>query len=279
MIKDYYKILGVSYNASEETIKSSYRELALRHHPDRSRDTRAHDIFAEINEAYQVLSDPTKKADYDYRYRRYFLNEVPINKEHAGPQTEPPQNYTKEDIGKEEDFNENTYEFINRTAWAALVISLFLLIDFFLPHRVSQENLFSSNLILHYESFDNRKQQYITRHENYDIIRTENYYIFYKDPPYYMAYGDTLIIESSRIMDVPVNVFHKKDKILSEVPTQYGLYDLYFAYVVMFLTSLISVIIIKKKISAAQTLAFFWFVNLLILGWIFIVIFIYYNMK
>jgi curved DNA-binding protein len=64
--KDYYKILGVERKASDDEIKRAYRKLALKHHPDRNPgDSLAEDKFKEINEAYQVLSDPAKRARYD----------------------------------------------------------------------------------------------------------------------------------------------------------------------------------------------------------------------
>lgn len=64
--KDYYKILGVERNASKDEIKRTYRKLALKTHPDRNPgDKKAEDRFKDINEAYQVLSDPEKRARYD----------------------------------------------------------------------------------------------------------------------------------------------------------------------------------------------------------------------
>jgi DnaJ-class molecular chaperone len=61
--KDYYSMLGVEKNAQEAEIKKAYYKLAKIHHPDlnKGNDTR----FKEINEAYEVLSDPTKRKDYD----------------------------------------------------------------------------------------------------------------------------------------------------------------------------------------------------------------------
>ena len=63
--RDYYDVLGLSRGASEEEIKRTFRKLALEYHPDRNKDEGAEDRFKEINEAYQVLSDPAKRADYD----------------------------------------------------------------------------------------------------------------------------------------------------------------------------------------------------------------------
>jgi DnaJ-class molecular chaperone len=64
--KDYYKILGVERNASEEDIRKAYRKLAMQYHPDRNpNDKQAEERFKEINEAYQVLSDSQKRSHYD----------------------------------------------------------------------------------------------------------------------------------------------------------------------------------------------------------------------
>ena len=65
MSKSLYETLGVSENASADEIKKSYRKLARKYHPDINKDESAVDKFKEINAAYEVLSDPEKKAQYD----------------------------------------------------------------------------------------------------------------------------------------------------------------------------------------------------------------------
>lgn len=68
MAKDYYQILGISREASQEDIKKAYRKLAHKYHPDKGGDEKK---FKEINEAYQILSDKEKRGQYD-RFGRVF---------------------------------------------------------------------------------------------------------------------------------------------------------------------------------------------------------------
>lgn len=64
--RDYYEILGLKKGASPEEIKKAFRKLAVKYHPDKNAgDKKAEERFKEINEAYAVLSDPEKKAQYD----------------------------------------------------------------------------------------------------------------------------------------------------------------------------------------------------------------------
>ena len=63
--RDYYEILGVAKNAGPDELKRAYRVKARKHHPDVDKSSGAEEKFKEINEAYQVLSDPQKKAAYD----------------------------------------------------------------------------------------------------------------------------------------------------------------------------------------------------------------------
>lgn len=68
-LPDYYKILDVSRTASQEDIKKRYRELAKKLHPDKSKDEKTDETMAEINKAYEILSNKERKEKYD----KYFL--------------------------------------------------------------------------------------------------------------------------------------------------------------------------------------------------------------
>lgn len=63
--RDYYEILGVDKNVSKEDLKKAYRQLALKYHPDRNKESDAEEKFKEISEAYAVLNDAEKRSRYD----------------------------------------------------------------------------------------------------------------------------------------------------------------------------------------------------------------------
>jgi curved DNA-binding protein CbpA len=70
-VKDYYRILGLTRSAKTEDVKAAYLRLAQKFHPDKNLDCAewAADLFKEVNEAYEVLSDPAKRRVYDLRSR------------------------------------------------------------------------------------------------------------------------------------------------------------------------------------------------------------------
>ncbi|MCL2256921.1 MAG: molecular chaperone DnaJ [Candidatus Bathyarchaeota archaeon] len=86
--RDYYEVLGVEKNASNDQIKDSYRKLAMQYHPDRNKEVGAEEKFKEISEAYAVLSDAQKRVQYDHLG-------------HAGFD----QQYSREDIFRGADFD------------------------------------------------------------------------------------------------------------------------------------------------------------------------------
>ena len=73
--RDYYDILGVPRNASQDEIKQAFRKLARQYHPDVSKEANAEEKFKEINEAYGVLSDADKRARYD-RFGKQGLGDI-----------------------------------------------------------------------------------------------------------------------------------------------------------------------------------------------------------
>ena len=101
--KDYYRILGVDRKADHKTIKSAYRRLARKHHPDVAKTKDATERFKEISEAYEVLSDPEKRRRYDSLgpdWQRY--TQAPPGGPGGGFRVE----YGGDDLGNLGDFSE-----------------------------------------------------------------------------------------------------------------------------------------------------------------------------
>jgi len=94
-VEDYYKILGVEKNSTEDDIKKAYRKLAMKFHPDRNPNNKqAEEKFKKISEAYAVLSDKEKRKQYDSFGSDAFR-----------------QRYTQEDIFRNFDLNDILKEF------------------------------------------------------------------------------------------------------------------------------------------------------------------------
>lgn len=94
--KDYYQILGVESDADAKAIKTAYRRLARKYHPDVSEDKNAESKFKEMAEAYEVLSDPAKRAEYD-QLRQY----------RSGSKFTPPPDWESEHrAGSDSDFSD-----------------------------------------------------------------------------------------------------------------------------------------------------------------------------
>ena len=82
MNKNYYEILQINQNASSEIIEKAYKTLAKKYHPDlqeESKKSESEEILKEINEAYEVLSDPIKRKNYDMTLTNSSISEEKLN--------------------------------------------------------------------------------------------------------------------------------------------------------------------------------------------------------
>lgn len=126
MAKDYYSILGLTKTATEEEIKKAFRKLAVKYHPDKNAGNKeAEEKFKEINEAYEVLSDPEKRKMYD----RYGANWDQFNGAQQGThqyqgaspgggQYDHFEGDPREFFGESGDFSDLFGEFFNRSGAA-----------------------------------------------------------------------------------------------------------------------------------------------------------------
>jgi len=104
--RDYYDVLGLSKSATPAQIKSAYRKLALKWHPDRNKDSAAEEKFKEINEAYEILSQPKKKQAYDQFGHTAFDPSAGGPFSQAGSARTGPFTYTYHTHGSSGSFNQ-----------------------------------------------------------------------------------------------------------------------------------------------------------------------------
>lgn len=105
--KDYYAILGVDKKASEDELKKAYRKLARKYHPDVSKEKNAEEQFKNLQEAYEVLKDPQKRAAYNELGSNWKAGQdfrPPPGWQHGGGEFHTAGNFSEEDLGGFSDF-------------------------------------------------------------------------------------------------------------------------------------------------------------------------------
>lgn len=143
-MKDYYQILGIRRGASAAEVRRAYRVLVQKLHPDINPDPTAHELIKEVNEAYDVLGDETKKRDYDYRLVNPYVEfETPQQPAHRDPAYKRrSRSHVHVNHGPTQQDMMNRYVHVAvKVFWASALLAAFLLIDFVLPHRVSTETI------------------------------------------------------------------------------------------------------------------------------------------
>lgn len=168
-MKDYYGILGVRRAASAAEIKRAYRLLAIRYHPDKNPAPEAEALFKEINEAYDILSDPVKKQQYDYRWESPYQNTY--TEKHEPQQDDPryrrrrPAHYKP--APRKPTLNDLIASYHSRMLWVnylALFVLAMLAVDYFLPQEHVEETVFRKAQKFR---FDNGRRKY-----DHDLLET-----------------------------------------------------------------------------------------------------------
>lgn len=140
-MKDYYSILRVSRSADSRTIKRSYRLLVQQYHPDVNPDPRAAELIKEINEAYDVLSDPVKKQEYDFRFiNPSWQPPVAQGTQHRDPRYRRQSRPVKKE-NRQLELMKNYVHLAVKVCWVGCFVCFFLLIDFCIPHRVLNDTV------------------------------------------------------------------------------------------------------------------------------------------
>lgn len=145
-MKDYYQILGIHHSAQGADIKRAYRRLAVQYHPDKNPDPKAEALFKEIAEAYDVLSDPHKKVEYDLKRQTPFTALVvreqaePVHRDPAYRRRRPPV-YHKSERQRILELMHTYLPYVQWLCWAGLVVTILFATDYILPYRTKKEKI------------------------------------------------------------------------------------------------------------------------------------------
>lgn len=240
MSKDYYQILGVSPAAHPSDIKRAYRKLALLYHPDKNPDPAAELFIKEINEAYDVLSDPASRQEYDLKlanplHEFFDTPQPPRHRDPAYHRKGPTPRHKSE----REKMLEMMAEYYRHARWILLgscVFCFFLFLDFVIPYSKKTDKIL---LIKRTKEITSRG------HKTYEAeLYTEILYFagdkkvkIENNGEGHFRIGHDVLISSTRLLGIGRNV-EAADGFVASVPvTIYG--SFVFAPVALFLVTLV----------------------------------------
>lgn len=200
---DYYQILRIKHSATLDEIKHAYRKLAISYHPDKNSDPQAENIFKEVNEAYDILSDPEKRRKYDLRLQYSLIEPVEeqTKPKHRDPAYRPdrPKVYRKSEGQRVREMMQEYLPLAQKSILLCFIISIILLTDFLWPTQVSKEKINRISL---------RKTYSRNSSTTWWVIETDGGHVI--DLPYsvseFAQRGQRVSVRSSFFLDVPTRV-------------------------------------------------------------------------
>lgn len=206
---DYYSILGVRPSASEQEIKRAYRKLAVQYHPDKNPDPEAENIFKTINEAYDVLSDPTRRSAYDLRLLGLFSEVVQPQEpqpKHRDPRYRPRKTGEKRQ-GTAPDYRALMREYLpiaKKGSYLCFGICLVMLLDFSLPSLVRNETV--NTVTIFVKEYPTRNGGHVRN--TFQVIHTMNGLDFDlpENSEVVIHRGDKAQIYTSLVFRVPLKI-------------------------------------------------------------------------
>jgi hypothetical protein len=192
-------VLGLTSTASALEIKTRFRQLVVQYHPDKNSSPGAASRIREINEAYDVLGDPNKKIQYDYRRSNLVFQQqsTPV---HRDPAYHRARTHRRPTVSSQYLMMQQCMPFVTKLIYFALVFCAFLTLDFVLPRKVQEEIV-----------VDKRSHIARTRGRSYhssDIIYTNKGTTFEIDlestGP--LTDGKVIFVSYTRIQNIPIRV-------------------------------------------------------------------------
>jgi hypothetical protein len=239
-MKDYYQILKVKREASELEIKRSYRRLAIQYHPDKNPDPSAEEQFKEISEAFEVLSDPAKKASYDSRMVNaleglFETEQQPTHRDPAYRRKRPPVGNPVRPATPSELINQYV-PYFRIFCWLGIFITTLFFLDYVLPYSVVNEEIREI-----YDVRGGRRRNVILYH----VIETfSNRKIKMYDGAEYFYDEEKLIADYTKIFATPMQVSTVNGEQVVMLGYVYG--AMLFLPVVLWITSLLGIIFNKR---------------------------------
>lgn len=232
MVKDYYRILNINRNASESEIKRAYHELALKYHPDRTKNAADHAYFNEINEAYQVLGKKNSRDEYNikYDYRQFERRSgsrysgFPDNK-HPRPSFTGRPKYRPPGMYREKDVRMDLTPYVKSVRVISGITFLFVflvVLDYFLPLEIHNQTI----------------QAKLSTYNSYNsvIIATEkyNFPLSYEHSKLIFT-GDKAKVELSPIFNIPQKLEVDTGLDTYIFKPHYSIYNVYSFFLVILL--------------------------------------------
>jgi curved DNA-binding protein CbpA len=197
---DYYEILSVPRTASQTEIRNAYRKLAKLYHPDKNSSEHAKTYIQLINEAYETLSDPQKRSQYDQPVFTFVTPEVTPQ-----PQKDPLEEQRKENFRRwqererikrqeEEEYKAYAFKQFKKFNVIIAVWALLLVLDeYALPPRTVQEEVLEATTVR-------------TRRERNHLAKTESFVMAIPREAIEKSANGRLRIESSLVFNIPLRV-------------------------------------------------------------------------
>ncbi len=239
----YYKILGLSNTASEEQVRKKYRLLAMKYHPDKNPTSLAQERFIEITEAYEILTGkkPLKGKSSVV---------VKTEQEDKEERIKVAQQRYKEQAFREYVENERYYQsLISGRRWQVIrvsamfgtLMSLFLLLDYFLPHHLEQDE------VTHYK----RNVTAQSGIGSIGLVKTKKNNYYWLSGINYTLYGEVrkVYVESSWIFHNPISLHAKSKFGYQHYKVRFNFYSMSWLLILFFLVPLFTVWYKRKEIS------------------------------
>lgn len=234
-MKDYYKILEVNKSATQQQIKTAYRSLAKKYHPDKSSTIHAQQLFTEVNEAYEVLSNTDQKQFYDQRRTSGY----------QGQQYRKAYRPTK---AQSVDLNPYV-PYFRAVSIVGLLISLFLSIDFLIPRKIVSEHIVNLENVI---ASNSAGQRFLVAIK----VTTENeVYEISEDLTMGLSINQSITIQKSQLLSITTSVYFVPNNLSSKYHLSASIYrNFSFAWIVLLITSVVGTIL-KKSAEMILNLA------------------------